>query len=152
MNDFFIACLPGWTGDFHQLLNQAGEFFPGNIVVGPAEIAVAMKDFGDSLFQRFAPVGGSLFVSQTALSSYTCAFTNYPYVRLVGSPRPMRSLLVAQAGGPLSRLSRAAPTFNMCVASLKMFIADCRASQQVPQADFSRLPPRSAGSSNQSRL
>src|SRR5215471_6631025 len=87
MHNFVVASLSGRTGNLNQFLNQAGKFLSRNVVVGPAKIAVPVKDFGDGLLQRFAPVGCSLFVSQAELSNDACfsPLFNRPQLLLRGN-------------------------------------------------------------------
>src|SRR6266478_3348289 len=54
--DFLVTRLAGRARHFDQFVDQAGELLARNIVVGPAEIAVAMQDLRNRLLQRLAPV------------------------------------------------------------------------------------------------
>jgi len=40
--------------DFEQFVHQAGEFFAGNVIVRPAELTMAVQDFGDSFLETFS--------------------------------------------------------------------------------------------------
>src|SRR5580698_1870165 len=56
LHEFLLADLAGRACDLDQFLDEAGELLARYIVVGPAEVAVAMENLGDRLFERFALV------------------------------------------------------------------------------------------------
>src|ERR1035441_2475300 len=56
VNQLAVTDLAAGAQDLDQLFDEAGEFLAGDVVVGPAEIAVPMKDLRNLLLQHLAPV------------------------------------------------------------------------------------------------
>src|SRR5580698_1834174 len=56
LHEFLLADLAGRACDLDQFLDEAGELLARYIVIGPAEVAVAMENLGDRLFERLALV------------------------------------------------------------------------------------------------
>ena len=58
-----VADLAGGAGDIDEFFDQRRKFFARDIVIGPAEVAVTMQNFGDGLFKGFAFVRDRFFVA-----------------------------------------------------------------------------------------
>ncbi len=54
LHQFVVAGLAAGAHHFDQLFDQAGELFAWDVVVGPSEVAMAMQDFCDRLFEKFS--------------------------------------------------------------------------------------------------
>src|SRR5437763_9191893 len=51
LDDVLVAGAADGAQDLDQFLDQDGEFFAGDVVVGPAKVAMAMENLGDGFLQ-----------------------------------------------------------------------------------------------------